>query len=63
LGIRIIVFSEPSDIVAGTPSRPASLLMIGPSLALIALSLMTGLMPEFFYAPALRAIQALMGVG
>ncbi len=59
--IRIVVFSQPSDLVSGNRVGRASLLMIGPAVVLIALSLITGLMPQFFYAPAVRAIQVLMG--
>ena len=59
--IRIVVFSKPSDLVSGKHVGHASPLMIGPAVVLIVLSLITGLVPEFFYAPAVRAIQILMG--
>jgi NADH:ubiquinone oxidoreductase subunit 2 (subunit N) len=59
--IRIVVFSKPSDLVSGTQVGRASVLMIGPAVVLIVLSLITGLVPQFFYAPAVRAIQVLMG--
>jgi len=59
--IRIVVFSKPSEIVTANHAGQASLLMLGPGIALIALSLITGIVPEFFYAPAVRAIQVLMG--
>jgi hypothetical protein len=35
--------------------------MIGPAIALIVLSLITGIVPSFFYEPAVKAIQVLLG--
>lgn len=59
--IRMVVFSQPSEYLLATHRKPASILMIAPAIVLIALSLLTGIMPQFFYEPALKAIQALMG--
>lgn len=60
--INITVFSQPSDFLSQNRTRPLSRLMLGPAIVLIVLSLITGIFPEFFYAPAVRAIQILMGV-
>jgi len=58
--IRIVVFSQPADLVS-SQTRAVSWLMIGPAIVLIVLSLITGVVPSFFYEPALKAIQALLG--
>jgi multicomponent Na+:H+ antiporter subunit D len=60
--IRIVVFSKPSDLVSGNHPEHTSLLMTVPAVVLIVLSLITGLAPQFFYEPAVRAIQILMGI-
>jgi proton-translocating NADH-quinone oxidoreductase chain N len=58
--IRIVVFSQPADSVS-SQTKAISWLMIGPAIALIVLSLITGIVPSFFYEPAVKAIQALLG--
>jgi multicomponent Na+:H+ antiporter subunit D len=59
--IRVVIFSQPSEYLLAAQPKRASILMIIPVIFLIALSLLTGMMPQLFYEPAVRAIQALMG--
>jgi NADH:ubiquinone oxidoreductase subunit 2 (subunit N) len=59
--IRVVIFSQPSEYLLAAQPKRASILMIIPVIVLIALSLLTGMMPQLFYEPAVRAIQALMG--
>jgi formate hydrogenlyase subunit 3/multisubunit Na+/H+ antiporter MnhD subunit len=59
--IRVVIFSQPSEYLLAAQPKRASILMIIPVIVLIALSLFTGMMPQLFYEPAVRAIQALMG--
>jgi proton-translocating NADH-quinone oxidoreductase chain N len=59
--IRIMIFSQPSEYLLTVQPKQAPLLMIGPAIVLVVLSLATGIMPQLFYEPAMRAIQALMG--
>jgi len=59
--IRIVIFSQPSEYLLAAQPKQASILMIAPAIMLIALSLVTGIMPQLFYEPAVRAIQVLMG--
>jgi len=56
-----VAFDMPSTYVHSAHWAPRSSLMIGSCIALIALSLFTGLFPDWFYQAALRAVQAMIG--
>ncbi len=59
--IRRVAFDRPSDHLNRTIMKPRSMIMLASCGVMIALSLLTGFFPEWFYEPALRAVRAMIG--
>jgi len=59
--IRRIAFDKPSDFLNSTQMKPQSAIMLTSCTVLLGLSLLTGLYPDWFYAPALQAVATLIG--
>ncbi len=57
--IRRVSFDKESEHIGKATIRPGSRLLILPCLVLVALSLITGFFPGWFYDPASRAVQAM----
>ncbi len=58
--IRRVAFDHQSEYLNSSKGKPTSWLLILPCLALVALSLITGFFPDWFYGPASQAVQAMM---
>jgi proton-translocating NADH-quinone oxidoreductase chain N len=58
--IRVVVFAKPSATLDGNGPVKVSKLLLLPCVILLASSLITGLYPNPFYQPAVRAVTALL---
>ena len=58
--IRRVAFDRPSEFLGSARVRPASRVMLASCVVLLALSLVTGFYPDWFYEPALQGVRALM---
>jgi proton-translocating NADH-quinone oxidoreductase chain N len=56
-----VAFDKPTEFVLQAKLPFSSKLMLMPCAALIALSLLTGFLPDMFYSPALQAVKAMIG--
>ncbi len=59
--IRRVSFDKPSEFLGSVKVKPASKIMLASCMALLSLSLITGFYPDWFYEPAFRGVNALIG--